>query len=291
MIGKSRHPVMPRPVERDTSDRGTFGQGCGVLGHEPQDYRHTRHAPPAALADWVEHFWLEQWDLRARAPQARAVLPHPCVHLVFAPGRSRCYGVQLSRFARELKDQGHILGIKFRPGAFYPFFGQAVSTIANAAVPAAQVFPGAESCEQRVLACHEDLDMVAVATAFLIEHLPAHDPHVGTACRIVETIASDAKVTRVEQLVAQFGLQERTLQRLFNRYVGASPRWVIKRYRVYDVLTKLTAGEPVAWATLAQDMGYFDQAHLYNDFKKLVGCSPAQYLQSTETPHAEKRQT
>ncbi|WP_430391774.1 AraC family transcriptional regulator [Dyella sp. 20L07] len=247
---------------------------------EPDTYRHTRYAPPTELAEWVEHFWLEQWDLGGRAPQIRAVLPHPCVHLVFAPGRSKCYGVQLSRFTRELKDQGRILGIKFRAGAFHPFFRQPVSTIANAAVPAIQVFPDAASCEQRVLACGDDLAMVAVAAAFLSAHRPAHDPNVEMVCHIVETIASDAKVTRVEQLTARFDLQERTLQRLFNRYVGASPRWVIKRYRVYDVLTRLTAGEPVAWATLAQDMGYFDQAHLYNDFKKLVGCSPGQYLQS-----------
>jgi AraC-like DNA-binding protein len=84
----------------------------------------------------------------------------------------------------------------------------------------------------------------------------------------------------VEHLVARFGLPERKLQRLFHRYIGASPRWVIKRYRVYDVLTQLTAGEPVAGATLAQNMGYFDQAHLYNDFRKMIGCSPGEYLDS-----------
>jgi len=27
-------------------------------------------------------------------------------------------------------------------------------------------------------------------------------------------------------------------------------------------------------------MGYFDQAHLYNDFRKMIGCSPGQYLES-----------
>ncbi|QNK00688.1 AraC family transcriptional regulator [Dyella telluris] len=259
-----------------------FGQGCGVLHHslEPDAYRHTRYGPPAELARWVEHFWLEQWDLGGRAPQARVVLPHPCVHLVFAPGRSRCYGVQLKRFARELKDQGRILGIKFRPGAFYPFFHQPVSAIANSAVPAGQVFPNAGEGERRVLACSDDLAMVAAAAAFLSEHLPADDPNVGTVCDIVEAIAGDAKITRVEQLVARFDLQERTLQRLFQRYVGASARWVIKRYRIYDVLARLTAGEPIDWATLAQDMGYFDQSHLYNDFRKLVGCSPGQYLPS-----------
>jgi len=282
MIGKSRQPDAAWQVQGSQSDRGTFGQGCGVLRHapEPGTYRHTRYAPPAALAEWVEHFWLEQWDLEGRASQARVVLPHPCVHLVFAPGRSKCYGVQLSRFARELKGQGRILGIKFRPGAFYPFFGQAVSTIANAAVPAGQVFPDAESAEQRVLAGREDSDMVAAAAAFLSRHLPAHDSHVDLASRIVEAVASDAAITRVEHLSARFGQQERSLQRLFNRYVGASPRWVIKRYRVYDVLARLSAGEQIAWAVLAQDMGYFDQAHLYNDFRKLVGCSPGQYLES-----------
>jgi len=282
MIGKSRQTVLSQRAPSDPSDRGAFGQGCGVLRHspEPGSYRHSRYAPPAALVEWVEHFWLEQWDLSGRTPQTRVVLPHPSVHLVFAPGRSKCYGVQLTRFARELKDQGHILGIKFRPGAFYPFFRQAVSSLANSAVPAVQVFLDAESCEHRVLACGDDRAMVAVAATFLAQHLPAHDPHVAMASQIVESIASDVKVTRVEHLVARFGLPERTLQRLFNRYVGASPRWVIKRYRVYDVLTKLSAGEPIAWAALAQDMGYFDQAHFYNDFRKLVGCSPGQYMQS-----------
>lgn len=281
MIGKSRHPDVSTHVQPDTPDRGLFGQGCGVLHHtlEADTYRHTRYAPPVELADWVEHFWIEQWDLRGRAPQARVVLPHPCVHLVFAPGRSRCYGVQLTRFARELKEQGHILGIKFRPGAFYPFFRQPVSSIANSAVPAAQVFSDAEACEQRVLTRGEDRDMVVTAAAFLAAHLPAHDPNVGMARDMVEAIATDVRVTRVEHLVARFDLRERTLQRLFNRYVGASPRWVIKRYRLYDVLTRLTAGEAMDWASLAQDLGYFDQAHLYNDFRKLVGCSPAKYLQ------------
>jgi len=199
---------------------------------------------------------------------------------VFAPGRSKIYGVQLRRFARELKDQDSILGIKFRPGAFYPFFGKPISTIANATVVAEHVFSDAVSAEKHVLTCGDDRAMVAAAAKFLIAYLPTHDPNVEIACRIVEAIANDCAVTRVEHLTARFGLSERKLQRLFHRYVGASPRWVIKRYRVYDVLTQLTANEPIAGATLAQNTGYFDQAHLDNDFRKLIGCSPSQYLDS-----------
>ena len=74
------------------------------------------------------------------------------------------------------------------------------------------------------------------------------------------------------------------MQRIFRRYVGASARWVIKRYRVYEALEQLADGGPAEqtwdWAGLAQDLGYYDQAHFINDFKKLVGRSPTAYLKA-----------
>jgi AraC-like DNA-binding protein len=281
MIGKSRHLDPDGQTQGIPPTRSAFGQGCGVLRHSPVpgSYHHIRYRPPSALADWVEHFWMESWELRGRASQTRVVLPHPCVHLVFAPGRSRIYGVQLSRFVRELKGDDRILGVKFRPGAFYPFFHEPVSRIANTSLPAQQVFPHVLTAEKSVLACRDDRAMVDAAAQFLMAYLPPSDPNVDTACEIVEEIANDRCVTRVEHVIERCGLQERTLQRLFHRYVGASPRWVIKRYRVYDVLNQLTAGIPVAWAALAQDMGYFDQSHFNNDFRKLVGCAPREYLE------------
>ena len=281
MIGKSRHLDPDGQAQGIPPTRSAFGQGCGVLRHSPLpgSYRHIRYAPPSALAGWVEHFWMESWEVRGPVPQIRVVLPHPCVHLVFAPGRSRIYGVQLSRFVRELKGDDRILGVKFRPGAFYPFFHKPVSRIVNTALPAQQVFPNAVTAEKSVLACGDDQAMVDAAAQFLMACLPPLDANVDTACKIVEEIANDRCVTRVEHVTALCGLQERTLQRLFHRYVGASPRWVIKRYRVYDVLNQLTAGMPVAWAALAQDMGYFDQSHFNNDFRKLVGCAPGEYLE------------
>ena len=280
MIGKSRHLTMPPGLPDSPTDRGAFGQGCGVLQHSPPPgtYEHKRYAPPDTLTEWVEHVWLESWDLRGCAPQTRIVLPHPSVHLVFAPGRSKIYGVQLRRFTRELKGHDRILGIKFRPGGFHAFLGKPVSTLANSAVAAEQVFTDALSAEQSIHACGDERAMVDVASSFLIARLPPPDPQAAVARRVVEAIVCDGAITRVEHLTERFGFPERQLQRLFQKYIGASPRWVIKRYRMYDVLSQLKAGESVDGATLAQDMGYFDQAHFNNDFRKLIGCTPGQYV-------------
>jgi AraC-like DNA-binding protein len=280
MIGKTRQVDAGRMASRALAARTAFAQGCGVLRHSPSpgSYRHTRYAPAAVLANWVEHFWLESWDLRGREMQTREVLPHPCIHLVFARNRSRIYGVQLSRFVRELKGEDYILGVKFLPGAFYPCLGKPVYSIANTSIPAQQLFNDAADVEAEVLACSDDRGMVEAASRFLVAHLPRRDPNVESARRLVDEIVNDRSMTRVEDLIARCGIQERTLQRLFRRYVGASARWVIKRYRVYEALEHLTVGRPLEWVALAQNLGYYDQAHFINDFKKLVGRSPAEYV-------------
>jgi AraC-like DNA-binding protein len=289
MIGKTRHlPITPPAAP--TAPRAGFGQGCGILRHAPPPgtYQHQRYAPPAELADWVAHFWREEWQLETSVPQTREVLPHPCVHLVFAPNRSRIYGVQLRRFVRQLTGHGCIFGITFHPGAFQPFLRKPVSGIADTSIPAAEIFCDAANAEKEVLIGCRHGSMVHAATKFLIAHLPPPDPRAHDARHAVERIARDRGVTRVEHLVAQCGLAERTLQRLFDRYVGASPRWVIKRYRIHEALESMTAGARAQWAELAQDLGYFDQAHFINDFRKLVGCSPAEYdVRSTVNGHGE----
>ncbi|MES2403895.1 MAG: DUF6597 domain-containing transcriptional factor [Pseudomonadota bacterium] len=277
MIGKSRH--LAALATGEGASREQFGQGCGVLQHSPPpgSYRHTRHLPGPELAAWVQHFWIETWNWHGAAPQRREVLPLPSVHLAFIPGRSRIFGVQLGRFARELTGNGCVVGVKLRPGAFYPFLRRPVSGIANTSLPLGDVFVGSLEAEREIFAHHEEAAMVKTAAGFLTARLPPEDPNVELACGIVEAIAADKSITRVDQVVSRWRINERSLQRLFRRHVGASARWVIKRYRIYEALQRLSSEMKPEWADLAQEIGYFDQAHFINDFRKLVGCSPAQY--------------
>jgi AraC-like DNA-binding protein len=69
----------------------------------------------------------------------------------------------------------------------------------------------------------------------------------------------------------------RSLQRLFSRYVGVSPKWVIRRYRLHELLEQMHSGRHLDWAQVAIDLGYFDQAHLINDFKSITGYAPTEY--------------
>ncbi|MGC2278440.1 MAG: helix-turn-helix domain-containing protein, partial [Candidatus Acidiferrales bacterium] len=59
--------------------------------------------------------------------------------------------------------------------------------------------------------------------------------------------------------------------------VGVSPKWVIRRYRLHEAIEKFNSCSRPDWAQLALELGYFDQAHLINDFRSIVGYSPSQY--------------
>lgn len=265
------------------SDRGIephrdVGPARGVL-HEklvPGKLQHSRHAPSPVLATWVQHFWSVRWEVHG-APQQVQTLPHPNVHLVIERGRSGIFGIASGRFTRTLVGRGGVFGVKFRPGGFHPFLGRSVATLANRSLPIASVFSGAVDIETKVLAQEEPEGMVAVMSEFLAARLPLPDENVERVAGIVDSIVHDRSMTSVEQLALRESMNKRALQRLFGNYVGASPKWVINRYRLHEALELIANGRPPDWTTLALNLGYFDQAHFIRDFKTLVGHSPAQY--------------
>jgi AraC-like DNA-binding protein len=85
------------------------------------------------------------------------------------------------------------------------------------------------------------------------------------------------QIRTVDDLADQTGISKRSLQRLFREYVGVPPKWVIRRYRLHELIERLEAGDPLDWPDLALELGYFDQAHLINDFRAITGYSPADY--------------
>lgn len=97
----------------------------------------------------------------------------------------------------------------------------------------------------------------------------------------VVRISTDPSIMKVEDLVPQYGLGKRSLQRLFNRYVGVGPKWIIRRFRLIEAARRLDAGQAASFTDLAASLGYFDQAHFIKDFKALVGRTPSDYVRNT----------
>jgi len=259
------------------------GKARGMLRAQPTGgaFHHVRIAPAGGLDDIVEHFWFIRWDLSGHAPQTRESLPHPNLQMVFERGSARIWGVHTERFIRVLEGCDRAFGVKFRAGGFRPFLDRAVSTVTEGSLSLQDVFGhDADALTGDVMACVDEHGMIDVATRFLSAHRPPPDGNTEIVAQIVADIADDRAIVRVDQIVDRHDIGKRALQRLFNEYVGVSPKWVINRYRLHEAIERLADGVDVDWTELALDLGYFDQAHFIRDFHRLVGRTPGEYVRS-----------
>ena len=264
----------PQSVPRPT--RGVVNPAAGE-----KIFRLERYLPDADLAPFIEHFWLVAWTLPEGVVHVQRTLPSPCIHVVFDAGRTAVFGVMTGAFEYTLRGTGRVLGLRFRPGAFRGFLRQPVQSATNRELPLSAVFDCNDAqAEQRVLGAPDDVAMVAAASAVLRTALPAVDPMVERITAILQAIEHNADITQVQQLADHVGISVRKLQMLFKDYVGAPPKWVIRRNRLLDASDRLAKGSDIDLAALAQQLGYYDQAHFTTDFEKLVGKPPADYRRS-----------
>jgi AraC-like DNA-binding protein len=237
-------------------------------------FRLTREHPSPDLAPWVERHWMVEWDLQA--PYTQELLNHPTVNLAVEATGAGIFGIRKARDRRTIDGRGRVVGVKFRPGGFQPYFGASVHTLTNRVVPLRAVF-GAAGDELAAAVRAEADAPFAVMEAFLRAHRPPPDPQLDVIASIVRTMLDDPAVVRVDELAERHAMSPRTLQRLFRRYVGVSPKWVLQRYRLHEAAERIAEGRDGDWAATALELGYFDQAHFIRDFKALIGASPAQY--------------
>jgi AraC-like DNA-binding protein len=277
MIGKTRQ--RPATQIEEVFDP-EVGRARGVLRRPlpAGKLSHARRSPPPDLAYWIAHYWMISWDLRGCEPHLAENLPHPNIHLIFEENAAVVSGVQTRKFSRLLVGRSQVFGVKFKPGGFRPFFNSPVSSLADSTVPAKRIFgPPVDALTAILVSSRKETEKIAAANAFFRARLPEPDDTIARAGQLVAHILADPAIKKVDDLVIRAGIGKRSLQRIFKDYVGASPKWVIRRYRLHELVEKFGPRSRPDWAQLALELGYFDQAHLINDFKSVIGYTPSQY--------------
>ncbi|MDV3220840.1 AraC family transcriptional regulator, partial [Intrasporangium sp.] len=263
--------------------------GAGILRPELLTSYTTlaRHACHPDLGRHVENYWSLRWDLPRGTSFESQTLPHPACTLSVERGHTRAgighdpvvlTGVVTRRFDVTVAGRGWVCAAKFRPGGLAALTGRGVGPLRDRVVSAAPVLP------RGVVAALEDLDAsvslddcIRVMDEALLDLGSREDPRYDLVLAIIADMLDDRTLVRVAQLEERHGTTVRTIQRLFDHYVGVGPKWVLARYRMHDAVSDLDAGYDGRLADLAVSLGWYDEAHFIRDFVALVGQTPGQY--------------
>lgn len=91
-------------------------------------------------------------------------------------------------------------------------------------------------------------------------------------------LADAGGLVRVESLAQEVGWSRRHLGARFRAELGLSPKQAARVLRFERASEVLRAGGRVDLGELAVRCGYYDQAHLTNEWRALAGCSPGRWI-------------
>jgi AraC-like DNA-binding protein len=88
-------------------------------------------------------------------------------------------------------------------------------------------------------------------------------------------ISREGETFNLQKLSGHFGFSERYIQKLFLNWVGITPQnfFSVQRFNKSLELIRSSGG---TLTSIAQECGYYDQAHFIKEFKSYTGLTPSQ---------------
>jgi AraC-like DNA-binding protein len=237
--------------------------------------------PRGPLAELVQTIWLYTGEAPAHARDRR--LPTGGVDLVVSL-RDQPAGPDVvvsgpftHAFALDTAEQRDTLGVAFKVGGAAAVLGLPLAELRNLHVPLAELWrSGAGELRERVLAAPTAQAKLATAERVLSARVcgaphPAARP--AAAC-----IGAAPERRRIAELSDTLGLSARRFEQIFRTDIGMTPKAYQRLQRFRRALERIEDAAGEDWAAFALDRGYYDQAHLINEFGAHCGLTPREYL-------------
>jgi len=258
-----------------------------------------RHPPGEQLEGLVEWFWSVAWDLPPGTVHDQRVLNHPAGHISIGtlddsgvpldPPEGRVYGVLSGVSHRHLTLAGWTVAARTSVGGLGVFLDTPARSAANSQLTFDTALPGLDGQKvvDDIVRLGDNEQRTNCLRRALAEFIDRCDQALVAEARQVAEVARlpehDRTLCRVSQLATAAGVSVRSLQRLFDLHVGASPSFIIRRWRIIEAAEAASQAaergdEWRGWATVAAKLGYADQAHLVRDFRLHLGETPSSYL-------------
>jgi len=258
---------------------------------------YVEHQPGPALRPYVECYWTRRFVLPPTAEDVYRVLPDGCLDIVFNfgdpwvrrgpdgaqidPARSRVVGTMTRPLLAQSGRQSDFLGVRFRPGKARSFVKVPAGEVTDDSVELADVWgPCGQELEGRLFEAAETRERLQLLEGELFRWLASDGRQDARVDAAVQVVLRRRGAVSTRDLSAACELTRQHLARLFDDYVGISPKHFCRVVRFQELLRRLRQESPPHWASLAADLGYYDQAHLIADFKQYAGLTPTAFLRS-----------
>jgi len=251
--------------------------------------------PVARNRDGNPEYWLERSD-----PLLNTILPGTGVSLVvnfgdsWAAGRSLVRSSLLPRVcvigsvtqARILRLSTRVqaIGAVIPPALTMSAFGVAPSELVDRIVPLEELWTSCEVEELldaiSPLALRPQVAGLRDAVVSRLERAHDRDQLADMTSRLIVRHRGHISI---DHIARRHGVSRKQVARRFSSAIGMTPKLFARVTRFQALVHALLSSDVSHWVSVAPSLGFYDQAHMINEFRGFAGAPPTVFFQ----PHGD----
>jgi AraC-like DNA-binding protein len=254
------------------------------------------YKPKPPLSKFVDNFWLYEGHEAER--KTERILPTGTLELAInlRQNEQRFYDAErpenCSRFSGAIVSGAHgrgfapdtaeevfVIGVHFKPGGAFPFLGIPAGDLADTHVDLETLWgPSAGRLRERLCEARTSAERFQLLQKALLNRLcQGVEQHYAVSAAL-EMFRKNQAGPTVREAAKYLGLSQRRFIQVFKAEVGMTPKLFSRIQRFQQTRTFIQQNPSPNWASLALDLGYFDQSHFIREFLEFSGLSPTDYL-------------
>jgi len=201
--------------------------------------------------------------------------PYPSV---ISKGQSVILCPRRQHFHAIGKGEINLLSIRYRSAGFFRLFGIPLTELTDELIDAGDIFPN--FLFQQLLDQQSKDSLVTLLERCLLLQLN-NVVEEKMMSSLIDNVYYQSNL-RLQTIVKKSGMSERTFQRKFKNYTGVGGKYFQRTARFQSSIKALLANPKLDYSQLALTHGYFDQAHLINEFKTFSAVTPKYFIQKNQ---------
>lgn len=226
------------------------------------------------------------------------IVPDACTDLVFACDKNNPHAivggtvVKVQKFSSHVGEQFYLLpgteyfNIKFLPGAYALFSDCSESEIVNKTVKLNDTLTNGQYLAEMIAGKSDFNSRVEAFLHYLKKNKRNYVKSKDLPLiidYILRRINEKSGQISISYLSNESGYSSRYLDKMFEKYMGISPKLYCRIVRFQTSLKYLFSNTGESNTQIALKLGYYDQAHFLHEFRDFCSLTPNQLFEKSKT--------
>jgi len=266
-------------MQLSTSLRNLYTPIQPTVSKSIKEVEYREFLPHKSLQPYIYCYW----ELKTKEELQEAfhyrVVADGCIDIFFELSKAEenfVMGFCKKFISFELPNQFHYVGVRFLPTMFPQIFGINASELSNQFSELKNVVPQTSNFITSNFKSGQDKENIRnlLDEYFLDKINEAQFDDDNRLYDALDAILTNFGMINIETDI-QTGFSPRQLRRVFNHYVGTTPKFFSKVVRFQNILKAKPSKQSLRQNKLFYDVGYFDQSHFIKEFKNFYGVTPS----------------